>query len=184
MSLFRVTIYKRFEALNNERWANTYYIDALGPSTALDAGELIAGYEMACSPSGVNVYRIVAKLLPVGDNSQRAVDIDGALTIDPVNMIPFFNTIRVILTDDLGRSETKYLRAMLGEANVNGWNITDEKYTAMVDDYLTPLLAVLGLRGPREEVITGGSVQKLIQMRQLGWHRRARPGFHRGWVPD
>jgi hypothetical protein len=184
MALFRVSTYKRLNALNGEKWVNTYYFEALGESTALDSGELAAGYEMACSPSDVEVYRITAKLMPAGDTAQRAVAIPGELTIDPVNLIPFFNTIRVVLTDDVGRSESKYLRGMLGEANVNGWNITDAKKTAMQDDYLTPLLAILGLRGPNGEVIAGGSVQSLIQMRQLGWHRRERVGYHRGWVPD
>lgn len=184
MALFRVSTYKRINALNGEKWVNTYYFDALGPSEALGLGELAGGYEMACSPSDVEVYRISAKLMPGGSTAQRAVAIPGELTIDPVNLIPFFNTIRVVLTDDVGRSESKYLRGMLGEANVNGWNISDEKYTAMVDDYLTPLLGTLGLRGPNDETIEGGSVQHLIQMRQLGWHRREREGFHRGWVAN
>jgi hypothetical protein len=42
---------------------------------------------------------------------------------------------------------------------------------------------VLGIRGPNGEPLITAEVQTAIQMRQIGWHRRVRPGFKRGWVP-
>lgn len=184
MPLFRVSVYKRLEALNGEQWVNTYWIDALGANTALDQGELIAGFEMSCSPGAVVVYRISAKEMPSGGTVLRGVNIPGELSFDPVNMIPMFNTVRVVLTDDEGRSESKYLRGMISEDNVEGFNISGELRNFIITNYLEPLLGVLGLRGPNGEAINGGNVQQLIQMRQISWHRRTRPGFHRGWVPD
>jgi hypothetical protein len=184
MALFRVTTQKRINALNNEKWVNTYWIDALGVNTALDAGELIAGYEMETTCDDIEVYRITAKAMPSGPTAQRGVSIPGQYAIVPENLVPLFNTVRVILTDEVGRQESKYLRGMIAEANVQGFLISGELKTAIEDNYLTPLLAVLGLRGPNDEVISGGSVQQLIQMRQISWHRRTRPGYHRGWVPD
>lgn len=183
MTLYKVTTHKRLEALNGEQWVNTYYIDALGPNTALDAGELIAGYEMAVTASAVVAWRVSIKELPDGPTGLRAISVPGEIASDPVNLVPMFNTVRVVLTDTLERSESKYLRACIFEANVNGFNISNELRDAIIADYADPLVAVLGLRGPQGETITGASVQQLIQMRQLGWHRRSRPGFKRGWVP-
>lgn len=184
MALFRVTTYKRLEALNGEQWSNSYWIDALGPATAISQGELIAGYEMLCSPQAITTYRVTAKAMPDGETTLKAVSIPGDLDLDPVNLIPMFNTVRVVLSDDEGRSESKYLRGMIFEANVQGFNISGELRDFIVTNYVENLLAVLGLRGPNGEEITGGSVQQLIQMRQISWHRRTRPGFHRGWVPN
>lgn len=183
MALFKVTLYKRLEALNGEQWVNTYYIDTLGPASALDQGELIAGIEANLLIQAVNIYRVTAKQMPDGPTALRSTSINGDIDIDPVNMIPFFNTIRVIFTDDVGRSESKYLRGCIGEINVEGFNISTELRDFAITNYLEPMIAVLGLRGPNGETIEGGSVQRLIQMRQLGWHRRTRVGMKRGWVP-
>lgn len=184
MALHKVTIRKRWEAVTGNEWVNVYNIEALGPNSAIDAGETIAGYEMAVSPASVHVVRITAQAVTGGAVVQRAVDIAGALTVDPVNMVPLFNTVRVVLTDEVGRSESKYLRALIAEANLDGINITNELQDAVQDGYATPLIAVLGLRGPSGETISAASTQKLVQMRQIGWSRRSRPGFHRGYVPN
>lgn len=183
MALFKVTTHKRLEALNGEQWVNTYYIDTLGPNSALDAGQLIAGLEMAVTASAVVAWRVSIKELPDGPTGLRAISIPGEVTSDPVNLVPMFNTVRVILTDTFERTESKYLRACILEANVSGFNISGELRDFIQDNYASPLVGVLGLRGPNGETITGASVQQLIQMRQLGWHRRSRPGFRRGWVP-
>lgn len=183
MALFRITIHKRLDALNGEQWVNVYHIDALGPASALDAGQAVAGIEAAILPQACTIFRISAKAMPDGATALRAVSIQGDLDLDPVNLVPMFNTVRVILTDDVGRSESKYLRAVIFEANVSGFQISGELRDFINDNYAQPLIGVLGLRGPNGETIESASVQQLIQMRQLGWHRRTRPGFKRGWVP-
>lgn len=183
MALFKVTIHKRLEALNGEQWVNTYYIDTLGPNSALDQGELIAGIEMAVTASAVVAWRVSVKELPDGPTALRAISVPGEVTGDPVNLVPMFNTVRVLLTDTAERAESKYLRAVIYEANVSGFNISGELRDFIIANYADPLVGVLGLRGPNGETITGSSVQQLIQMRQLGWHRRSRPGMKRGWVP-
>jgi hypothetical protein len=183
MTLFKVTIFKRLDALDEPQWTNVYNVDALGTNTALDAAEGIAGLEMAVTASPVHVYRVTAKPSAGGDTAIRAVDIQGEVVVDPVNLVPFFNTVRVIFTDSVERSESKYLRAVISEANVEGFNISNELQTFVDENYAQPMLSVLGFRGPHGEVIAAARVQKLIQMRQVGWHRRTRPGYKRGWVP-
>lgn len=184
MPLYRVTIYKQLTALNGEKWVNTYYINDTSAALALDRADDIADIEAALLPQAVSLYRLTAKPMAGGDTEMRAISKVGEIDTDPVNLIPFFNTIRIVLTDNVGRVESKYLRACIAEANVEGFNISGELKDFAETNYLTPLLGILTLRGPNNEPITGGSVQSLIQMRQIGWHRRTRPGFHRGWVPD
>lgn len=184
MPLYRCTIYKQLTALNGEKWVNSYYINDTSAELALDRADDIADIEAAVLPQAVSLYRLTAKPMAGGDTTIRAISKIGEIDTDPVNLVPFFNTVRVILTDNVGRVESKYLRACIAEPNVNGFNISSELLAAMQDNYLTPLLGILTLRGPNNEPITGGSVQQLIQMRQISWHRRTRVGFHRGWVPD
>ena len=183
MALFRCTVYKRLTALDEPTWTNIYHYEALGVNSALDAAEGAAALEMAVSIQAVVVYRLTAKPVSGGQIGIRSVNIPGAFDVDPVNLVPLFNTIRCIFTDNVERSESKYLRGCIAEANVQGFNISGELRTAVQDDYVTPLLETLGIRGPNGETLQSGTVQQAIQNRQVGWHRRTRPGYKRGWVP-
>lgn len=183
MALFRVTVYKRLDALDNPTWSNIYYCDTLGVNSALDFGSLVGGYEMTCSPEAVHVTRLTAKPMGGGQIGIRSVDIGGELVVDPANLIPLFNTVRVVFTDSVERSESKYLRGMIAEANVQGFQIDGELKDYINDHYAQPVKSALGFRGPNDETIAAATVQQRIQMRQIGWHRRTRVGYKRGWVP-
>lgn len=183
MALFKGTIYKRLNGLNFEQWVNVYHVEALGPASALDAIETIAGLEAANYSEHVLIYRLSVKPAAGGETALRSMSLAGEIPGDIVNLIPLFNTIRVVLGDEFERTESKYLRGMIYEDNVQGFNISGELFLQTKAVYADPLLEVLGLRGPNGEQILTSTVQSLIQMRQLGWHRRTRPGFKRGWVP-
>jgi hypothetical protein len=184
MTLFKVTLHHRLSALNGEQWTNNFWVDQLGPATALDAADSLGVALMTQSIQAINIYRLSARAGGVGEASIRDVNIVGTRDIDPVNMIPFFNTVRLTLNDTNGRNESYYLRGYIAEENVAGFNISSDLYTDMTTDVLGGVLDVLGLRGPNGESISGGVIHQPIQMRQIGWNRRTRVGFHRGWVPD
>jgi hypothetical protein len=181
--LYKVTLYQRLTALNGEQWTNSFWVNQLGPSSALDSGESLAVALMSQSIQACEVWRLAARENGVGEAAVRSITEQGTRDVDPVNMIPFFNTVRMVLNDTEGRNQSHYLRGYLAEANVEGFNVSGELRTAMETDVLGGVLGVLGLRGPNGESITGGTIQSAIQMRQIGWHRRTRPGFKRGWVP-
>jgi hypothetical protein len=183
MALFKGTIYKRLNDLNFEQWVNVYHVEALGPASALDAIESIANLEATVLTESSTIYRLSVQQGVGQPTSLRSVSIQGELTGEGVNLVPFFNTVRVILGDEFERTESKYLRGLIQEANVQGWNISGELRDWVQANYATPLLGILGLRGPNGEEILTATVQQAIQMRQVGWKRRARPGFKRGWVP-
>lgn len=184
MSLFKVTTHKQLAVSGFPKWTNVYHVEALGPNTALDAGQGIADIEKAVLADLGSITRITAQLATGGAVASRTVNIGGLYAIPEAELLPLFNTVRVILSDDLGRPESKYLRGCLGEVDVVGFKIGSDSIIRLQTDYSTPLLGILGLRGPNGEGITAASVQAAVQMRQVSWHRRTRPGFHRGYVAN
>lgn len=183
MALFKATIYKRLDGLNFEQWVNVYHLEALGPNSALDAAQSVADLEQKVYSEHVTIYRLSVQPAEGGSTALRSLGLVGLVTGDINNLVPLFNTIRVVLGDEFERTESKYLRCCIYEANVAGFNLSTELRDFVQTEYATALLGILGLRGPNGEAILTATVQQQIQMRQLGWHRRARPGFKRGWVP-
>lgn len=185
MPLFKTTIYQRLtgEGVTAEGWTNSFWVDALGMSSALGAGEAAAGVLMTQSIEEVSAWKVTARQAEGGPTGTRLIDVPGERTGMAVNLIPLFNSVRMTFADEVGRSETHYLRGYILEANVQGSKISGELRDAMQTDVADALLTVLGLRGPQGEEILSATIAQEIQMRQLSWSRRPRPGFKRGWVP-
>jgi len=185
MPVCKVTIYKRVVGGTGEEWTNVYNVNALGPNDAAGIGDSIMAAEQNISPDFISFYRITASLasggpsvvVPKSDTGNR-----GSLDVN--NLLPLFNTVRVTLGDGQNRPEVKYLRGIMVEADIAGPNLSSETFIDVTDNYAEVLPTILGLCGPSGEPIVTATVQLAVQMRQLGWHRATRPGFHRGWVPD
>lgn len=185
MPIFRTQIHQRLTGAGSppESWTNTFHFDALGPNTALDAASLAADTLMIQSIAEVEVYLLTAQEVGGGDVARRAYQSSGQRSGLAANLIPMFNTVRMTLTDDVGRNQQHYLRGYILEINVQGYQISGELRTDIQEDVANVIIGILGFCGPNGENITGAIVQQVIQMRQTGWHRRTRPGFKRGWVP-
>lgn len=185
MALFKTTIYSELtgEGVNPERWTNSFHFDVLGINSALDSAESAANALASQLINEARIWKITARSVDGGETRIRLVDIAGARTGMAVNLIPMFNAVRMTFSDEFLRSETFYLRGYILEANVQGTLISGELLTNMQTDVADGILGVLGLRGPNGETIVSATIAQQIQMRQLGWHRRTRPGFKRGWVP-
>lgn len=97
-------------------------------------------------------------------------------------MLPLFNAVRCTLSDGNGRPSQKYLRLPLEESDITAGTITVTLSNLVQLSYITDLLALDGLVSNTGDVFTEGAVIPAVQMRQLNWKRRARPGFVRGWV--
>jgi hypothetical protein len=184
MPICKVTVYKALIGETGETWTNVYNVNALGPNDAASIGETIQALEKAVSYDWVAFPKVAAQLAAGGPSVVHATPGEtGDISGDVNNAIPLFNTVRVTLNDGQNRPEIKYLRGLLQEANVAGFNISDEVRIQIQDGYVTPLPDILGLCGPSGEPIVSATLALPIQMRQLGWNRRTRPGFKRGWVP-
>jgi len=184
MPNYLVTVRKRLTSDLAVKWANTYRVTATGVSQALDRAYDIGQIEKAIHWDNVDFFQLHA--MPTvggGDGLTSNVNWTGELTpADADIQLPLFNTVRVALIADIGRPAFKYLRLPLTEDEVLGFNITTAKKASIASDYTGPLEALTYVTNHTGSVITSSVISNQVTARQLGWHRRTRPGFIRGWV--
>lgn len=185
MAIYRVTTHKRLVAAPEVRWTNVYVIESTNLIVALDDAEDIANIEAAVMYDVAEIYRVSSRgILSPSLGSQRTVAIVGGNTpTDATGMLPLWNVAGVILADDLGKDERKYLKLPLFEESIIGQALTNGVFTDLTLNYCAPLLALGILRGPGGETVTAINAEVNVRMRQTSWNRRFRPGFRRGWVP-
>lgn len=183
MPFYRGTIYKRHNEEPNG-WTNVYTINQPGNTTAMAALEDIMDAEIAVHYADTEFYRLVVVNKA---NSSDRLQVDttqfGALSLTGMGgILPLFNTVRVVFSDGIKRPESKYLRLPGNEANLENGHWSGELVDFVQTNYADVLVALVAYVGPSGETITAGTVKNKVQMRQLGWSRRTRPGFKRGWV--
>jgi len=111
----------------------------------------------------------------VGTHGTRAVT--GAA-------LPGWNVARFQASvTDGSRVHTWFLKMGLTEDDVEG-QILESATQDAISNFLTALQAIGGFVDKDGGEFTVFSQDTLVHMRQMGWHRRTRPGFHRGWVPN
>lgn len=185
MAFYKVTVYKLFNGppFSGETWSNVYTVDAVDASAALTKGTAIATLEMSVSYEPIEVTKVT--VVSHDDVADKLVGFPGASgALDPTGLggyLPLFNTVRVVLRDPILNPEMKYLRLGATPANIGAGEWDSEFVTAVQENYADDLVA-LGIIGPNGGTISEGVVLSKIQIRQLDWKRRSRPGFVRGWV--
>lgn len=186
MANYRITIDKTYQGPGGEKWSNVYNVDAPDIDEADNRAQAIAELEAAILWDNVVITRLSTKpATGSGSGTSRAVFIEGERAdADPNVQLPLFNTMLVKLIPPIGRPSMKYLRLPLVEAEVTGFTL-DPTFTSFVNtNYTVPLLALGYVTDESGQSFSGYGFNPNVQMRQLNWHRRSRPGFHRGWVPD
>lgn len=186
MALYNIVVEKQFDPAPEMRWSNVYHLNASDIDAAADRAQEIADIEAAILWDNVHIVRLGVKgATGPGTGTSAAVFIQGLRAdADPNVQLPLFNTVLVKLIPPIGRASMKYLRLPLVEAEVTGFAL-DPTFTSFVStEYTVPLLALGYVTDEDGQTFAGYGFNPLVQMRQLGWHRRTRPGYHRGWVPD
>ena len=84
---------------------------------------------------------------------------------------------------DGARIHTWFLKMGLTEDDVEG-QILESAVQDAISDFLTALDAIGSFCDKDGANFVNHSQDNLVHMRQMGWHRRTRPGFHRGWVAN
>lgn len=164
---------------------NTYVID--GGLTADDAweranevAEALAGTVL---PPNCVIYEVSILNKDVVNGVQnRAVTIPGTRTVTG-SALPGWNVAIIQGSASTGaRLHTWHLRIGLTEDDVDG-----QVFVTAVTDAIAALVSAFNLvpliHDKDGAAITDWIQPNLVHMRQLGWHRRVRPGFKRGWVP-
>lgn len=185
MSLYRITSYKRLVTEPTVTWSNVYTFDAAGLVTAKDLAIALVTTEQAVHTEDVQFFMQNVRSLVDSSSNAKITSTDlGLLGSDPTIMLPLWNVARIDFLDASGRPEIKYLRMPLQEDMVTGSLIDGGTVATLTDDYATALLAEDSYVGPSGEAHVGFVVHNAVQMRQTSWHRRGRPGYHRGWVAN
>jgi hypothetical protein len=188
MPIYRGTVTKRWSGVpfDGLTWSNVYHFNTGVADDALSDAVACGVAEMAVSYAPVDVIRVhVVNVADKNDSKTIAPGSSGAL--DPTGLggpLPQFNTIRVVFADTAGRPEQKYLRLAANVENIENGRWSGDFVTAVQTGYAVVVAAIASLCGPSGQDITSADTLPQVQMRQLGWHRRTREGFHRGWVPD
>ena len=187
MVLWEATIRCRLTDRPDTRpWSNVWHVDSGTASGALLIAQGITNAYLNALKEYAEVYNIHVQVPnPLGSPGASSTNVvPGIHTGDASAMLPLFNTLRVSMTDGFGRPNLKYFRFPIEETEMENGVPT----SAFIDDINTVFLSLLplvdGLVSNRGEPFSSFTPVPLIQMRQQGWHRRTRPGFKRGWVPD
>lgn len=184
MPIYRGTIDKSLIA-GGESWSNVYTLSALDAFNALEALTLIRGHERAVHYDTVSFDRL--HVVNVVNKADQRTNNDGGGAGQLVSAglggpLPLFCTVRCLFSNATSKPEQKYLRPPGQEANLTLGRWDGEFTDFIMDNYVTPLLSIVEFTGPSGEAHLAGDVVSAVQNRQLGWHRRTRPGFKRGWV--
>lgn len=188
MPIYRTTVYKRWDGapFDGIAWSNVYHFDVDDAATAISRGVAAGVAEMAVSYAPVTVTRVHA-VNTINSDDVATTNPGDSGALDPTGLggpLPLFNTIRVVFTDALGRPEQKYLRLAANTHNIENGIWSSEFVTFVQENYADDVAALPGYCSPAGQDVTAGTALAAVQIRQLGWHRRPRPGFHRGWVPN
>jgi hypothetical protein len=182
---YRVTVHKRNVTDHSIRWSNVYRVEAATVDIALSHGEVIAGIEANTLWDNYEVYKVTAATFTLGVSRTANVIVGGIRADgDPAVQLPLWNCVRVTFSGPTGRPSIRYIRCPLVEAEVTGFNL-DAGFVTMVQEDYADLIVGLGYcLDAAAEAYTAATVSVPVQMRQQGWHRRTRPGFHRGYIAD
>lgn len=185
MTSFTVNTFKENLQASEIHWSNKFVVDAITFEQALDQAEIIAAGEQNCMWDNYRVVRVTAKSYLGGQTRVRPVDLVGTRTPGvQADQLPLFNTVRILLTPATGRVFSHYMRFVLAESDVDGFNVNADMRDLISAQFLVNYLELTAARSVNGEVIVDNAIQIPVQMRQLGSHRRHRPGFKRGWVAE
>lgn len=169
-----------------DTWVNNYHVSAADEDAALVIMEDVVAMERAIHYSDVFFTRVSVRQDSPLAGSGRQVALTGVGDRDAsgLEFLPSFNTVRIIFTDGVNRPDQKYFRLRIAEGEQASGSLDGALITFLEINFIATYIALTGVVSSSHVPLTGGTVVPQVQNRQRGWHRRSRPGYHRGWVPD
>lgn len=184
MPFYRGTIHQH-STLWNRNFSNVYLIEESSALEALDVLNAIVTHQAAVTYDTIEFP--LNHVINIADKDDARSGFDngtGALSVTGLGgPLPLFCTCRVVFRSLAGKPEQKYLRLGANEANLTLGQWDGEFVDYVSENYATPLLSQSQYVGPGGEAHVSFVVETAVQNRQLGWHRKTKPGFKRGWVP-
>jgi len=187
VALYIATIKKQYVSalLDESPWVNTYHVTAADEDGAISIANGIVDIEKAVHWSDIAFTKLSVRQDSELAGSGKSVGLSGLGERDATgeSFLPSFCTARVTFTDGIARPDQKYLRLNINETEQNNGNFETTFLDFLQDNYVAPLMGLVGLVSSDGTTYTSGVVNSVVQMRQRSWSRRFRPGFKRGWVP-
>jgi len=163
-------------------WENVYHIQTDGDSdVSTDALNAIIEFYVTRTLSVYTIVKLVRRLLGTADSFiETSVDEAGTFDAGSSDLLPLWNTIRVVLNSASGRNGLKFLRGMalasqltategqwdpsLITAVQTAWTTMENAIEATTGQHL--------VFGAANKIAFSGDVQSTVQMRQR--HRKRR----------
>lgn len=187
MPIYRVTVTKHLDdgpyALLN--FSNVYHINATDMvEIALRAPEMVT-LEKTLYPDNVHIVRYsVSDPAAPRTGYSKSVFEGGSRSVGAVaTQLPPWNTVLARLNVASGRASLMHLRPIIDESEIDSGSISATLLGDINDNWATPLVALGYVTDESGQPITSIVIDSPVRSRQMGWHRRTRPGFKRGWVP-
>lgn len=176
--------FKDTELLEDETFSHNFHVvSAVSSDDAWDKAAAIAGnYLDVLCPATIELVSVsIDNPDAVNGVQTRAVGTHGTRSVTG-DALPGWNVIEFQASTSIGvRKHTWFPRVGLTEDDVDGQVLTAGMQT-IFDNFLTALEALNSFVDKDGELFTIFSASPNVRMRQMGWHRRTRPGFKRGWV--
>jgi len=177
--------YKDVSLLGDETFSHNFHVQsAVSSDDAWDKAAAIAGnYLDVLCPATIELVSVsIDNRDAVNGVQTRAVGTHGTRVVTG-DALPGWNVASFQASTSIGvRKHTWYMRMGLTEGDVDG-QVLSAATQGIIDDFLTALQALNSFVDKDGELFTIYEAKPNVHMRQMGWHRRTRPGFKRGWVP-
>lgn len=167
---------------NDRSWENVYHVmTPTGNDISPDAVAALANFYTSRMYNVYRVVRTVRRLLGTPDSFiEVIVDTVGALDPSGADLLPLWNTAKVLLFGGPGRPGIKYLRGMLIAPDLtSSQDILDPTKVSQIqgswDTFQNAVEATSGqhlVYGLANKIAVSGEVVNLVQMRQR--HRKRR----------
>lgn len=170
--------------LTDKHWSNVWHVLADDDVSAAGQAANIANLSPLLIPSDCKVLGWYSHAKAVLGSGQKGVsNLSGTRTATDIR-IPAWNVAQMRIPVTTIRPILKYLRMGLTEADIDGQTL-EVATIAAAQDFGDAVVLIPGLCTVNGLIVTGDSpaVSNRVCMRQLGWRRRARVGYKRGWVP-
>lgn len=170
-----------------DEWSNVYHCNATDLANARTVVADVITAEQGIYGAGTTIVRYHLKEAdnPAAQAITEYVSFPG--TLAPIgDVLPNWNVARFDWNaPPATRSVRKYMRATIDETAVAG-QVFEAAYLDVLTTFATAIATQGSISNPNGVVIDPGDfrVDTSVAMRQTGWSRRARPGFHRAYVPN
>jgi len=189
VTVFQIEVHKRatYYQAPGEEWSNVYHCNATDLANARTTASAIVTAEQGLYGDGVTIYKYHLKeyLNPAAQAITEYISFVG--TLAPIgDVLPNWNVARMDWNaPPATRSVRKYMRSTIDEDAVVG-QLFASGYYDVLTAFATAIAEEGSICNPDGVLIDPGDfrVDNRVAMRQTGWSRRSRPGFHRAYVPN